>query len=334
MSAGQPPALVLFEPWSLGDVIVAASILRELPAPAALACHSGWHPILRAALRDNPALQLLVVDLPYTTRTRMNVFDTTGALAAQSIPEGFDVVLSIRGDPRDYAAARKMFPRAQIKMRGWIRFLGRKSAVINFPYALGLRPVQNRYRSWAEIAGVPYEQIEDTYRRLQTEAPANGRIAIHLGAQWRSKQFPEVASLRDQLVANGWTVMLLAGPGDQLPSGIEDEAVTRAVSAELVTHLKSVEHVITNDSGPMHLAAFLGCRTTAIVRTSPIEEWAPPLVNVGASQKTPRGYRPHKHYMSDSVLADWPSVATISASLQTRACTSLAGAGQSAKISE
>ena len=37
--------LVLFEPWSLGDVVITASALRELTTPATIACHSVWHPL-------------------------------------------------------------------------------------------------------------------------------------------------------------------------------------------------------------------------------------------------------------------------------------------------
>ncbi|MDQ2868931.1 MAG: hypothetical protein M3R59_11080, partial [Verrucomicrobiota bacterium] len=75
--------------------------------------------------------------------------------------------------------------------------------------------------------------------------------------------------------------------------------------------------VITNDSGPMHVAAFLGCRTTAIVRTSPIEEWAPPGVAIVRSAQTPIGYRPHLRYMSDESLPGWPSVEAVARSLRT-----------------
>ncbi len=318
MTGGTPDRLVLFEPWSLGDVIIAASILRELPAAAALACHSQWHPLLRAALPDRPDLEFIPVDLPYTTRNRVNPFDSAGTISP-SPREDFATVLSIRGDARDYAAARKAFPKAQIRMNGWLRFFARKNSLLNAPFALGLLDVQNRYRSWAKFAGIPFSQIEQTYRRLQAEAPSDGSVVIHLGAQWRSKQFPDVLPLRDQLENDGWQVALIAGPGDSLPAGVREEDVTRAVSAELVACLRAAEHVITNDSGPMHLAAFLGCRTTALARTTPIEEWAPPDVRILASARIPRGYRPHPRYMSDETLADWPSVQTIAAGLKARA---------------
>ena len=298
---------VFFAPWSLGDVIIAAAALRELREPAALACHSMWHPLLRRALAEIPGLELIAVDLPYTTRQRANPFDA-GAGWPNEPAGAIGEVLSIRGDPRDFAAARKIFPRARLRMNGWIRFFGRKSAIVNFPYGIGLFAARNRYRSWARLARIPYEQIEATYDFRQALAPANHHVAIHVGAQWRSKQYPEVATLRDAFVRRGYTATVLAGPNDPLPAGLTAKEVTRAVDAGLIEELQSAAHVVTNDSGPMHLSAFLGCRTTALVRTSPIEEWAPPATKIVRSAKTPRGYRADRRYMSDEILPGGPTV--------------------------
>lgn len=309
MNPGKASKRVFFEPWSLGDVIIAAATLRELREAAALACHPMWHPLLRAALMEVPELALIAVDLPYTTRRRASPFDTGGAPQNKSYPQ-FQQVFSIRGDLRDLSAARKIFPGASIRMNGWLRFLGRKSAFINFPYSLGW-PIQNRYRSWARLARISFSQIEKTYHRLQARAASGNHVVIHLGAQWRSKQFPEVTALRAALAREGRTVKLLAGPNDPLPPGLNENEIWRVADERLVAELLRAGEVITNDSGPMHLAAFLGCSTTAIVRTSPIEEWMPPATRIIRAAATPRGYRPDRRYMSDEVLPGWPSVSEI-----------------------
>ena len=308
MKPAAPERTVFFEPWNLGDVIIAAAALRESKKPVSLACHSMWHPLLRCALNEIPNLDLIAVDLPYTTRQRGNPFDTGNP---NERFEDVREVRSIRGDLRDFAAARKIFPHAHIRMKGWLRFFGRKSAIVNFPYAMGLYRVQNRYRSWAKLAGVEYEEIRATYRRLQAQSPNNGRVLIHVGAQWGSKQFPNVAELRDALAERSFAVTILAAPNDPLPLKIDEHDTFRIADDPLIHELRSAEHVITNDSGPMHLAAFLGCRTTAIVRTSPIEEWAPPATTIIHSSVTPRGYRPSQSYMSDEILAGWPTVSEI-----------------------
>ncbi len=295
---------VFFEPWSLGDTIIAAAALRELNEPAILACHSAWHPLLRRVLPATPDVQLLAVDLPYTTRTRGTAFD---AGASASSDDTITDVLSIRGDLRDYLAAKRLFPRARIRMNGWVRFFGRKSALVNFPYGRGWLPAQNRYRSWAQLLNIPFARIEAKYRTMRAAAPQNQRIVIHVGVQWRSKQYPLIEELRDALQQRGLTVAIIAGPSDPFPAGFSDDEITRVADDALVDEFQSAGHVITNDSGPMHVAAFLGCRTTALVRTSPIEEWAPPGVAIVRSAQTPIGYRPHRRYMSDEILPGWPT---------------------------
>ncbi len=306
--------VVFFEPWSLGDVMIAAAAARELPQPPAIACHSVWHPLLRRAFAEEAEIELIAVNLPYTTRKRTNAFDVSAEVIGGAASDA-TCVLSIRGDLRDLAAARRIFPRARIRMNGWVRFFGRKSAIVNLPYRAGLFAARNRYKSWAKLAGVPYGTIVAHYRLLQSKGARNNRVAIHVGAQWRSKQFSEVVALREALVTHGFAVTILAGPGDLLPPRLDENEVKRVADESLVTELQLAACVITNDSGPMHVAAFLGCRTIAVARTSPIEEWAPPAVTIIRSPETPRGYRPHPRYMSDEILPDWPSVANIIASV-------------------
>ncbi|MGH8094366.1 MAG: glycosyltransferase family 9 protein [Chthoniobacterales bacterium] len=310
MKPARDGRFIFFEPWSLGDVIIAAAALRELSEPAALACHPSWHALLRCALAEKPDLDLIAIDLPYTRRNRVHPFESGPDAAGLATSEP-TTVLSIRGDFRDLAAAHKLLPKARVRMNGWLRFFGRKSAIVNFPFAVGLCPVENRYRSWARLAGVAYSQIEATYRRKQAQAATTNRVAIHIGAQWRSKQYPDVSDLRDALGELGVSVRILAGPGDLRPRGVSENEVTRVADEALVEELRSARHVITNDSGPMHVAAFLGCRTVAVVRTSPIEEWAPPATEIVRSPETPRGYRPDRRYMSDEVLPGWPSPSSV-----------------------
>jgi hypothetical protein len=306
--------VVLFEPWNLGDGIIAASALRELDYPAALACHPNWHSLLRNALPQKANLELIPIELPYTTRSRSHPFESSSPTNDERA-HAAELVLSIRGDLRDYFAARRLFPHARIRMIGWIRFLARKNSLIDFPYARGLLPIENRYRSWAQLLGIPFTQIESTYSRNQAAAPKNRRVIIHLGAQWRSKQFPHVLELFEILRGKGYEVVMAAGRADLLPPNVTPELVVRADNEDLVELFRSAEQAITNDSGPMHVAAFLGCRTTTIVRTSSIEEWIPPVTRVISAEQTPRGYRQKKYYMSDEILPNWPSAVNIAETL-------------------
>jgi len=295
---------VLFEPWSLGDVIIAASVLPHLSHDVALACNSRWHPLVRSALElPLDSSRLMPADLPYTTRQRVGRFDTKGIA-----PHPFDVqeVLSIRGDPRDFMAARRLFPGARIRMAGWFPFLARRFRLLDFPFASGWLPVRNRYRAWAELAGIPFNTVEKTFLIQRGRAPRSRSIVIHIGAQWQSRQYPWVAELRDTLSRHSYQVKLLSGPNDPLPPEIAAKDVATTIDESLITVLKKAEFVFTNDSSPMHLAALLGCRCVAVGRISNLEEWIPPGVRRVTSPLSPKGYRPANSYLSDCRVEGWP----------------------------
>jgi hypothetical protein len=294
--------LILFEPWNMGDALIAAAIALQNPARLALACNSRWHDLLRAAMEGLPAPELLPANLKYVSRGRTGRWEF-GSLSA--ISTSATNVATIRGDIRDYLAAREIFPSASIHSTGWFAFAARRSALLNTPYAKGWRPVRNRYRAWASIASVPWEDVKRFYEQKLPE-PATPLITIHIGAQWRSRQYPHVAKLVD-LLARIYQVQIIAAPEDPLPAGIAETDVRRLINHELVDAFRASSHVIVNDSGPMHLAAILRCRTYPIARMSDIREWLPPATVSIESKAAPKGYRPHPGYMSDSIVDGWPS---------------------------
>src|SRR5215813_6283611 len=106
---------VLFEPWHLGDAVIAASVLRMRPHAFALACQTRWHALLRGALAESPGIELIPVDLPYVNRAAKIPCDLHAAYSRCHAAR----VLGIRGDVRDLYAARRIFSRTPIEMCGW-----------------------------------------------------------------------------------------------------------------------------------------------------------------------------------------------------------------------
>lgn len=306
---------LLFEPWNLGDAIIAASVARLAPERIVLACNSRWHEVL--LLASNGSLHLLPLDLPYVWRSGKKFFSLGDAASLESKFSKSQLcnltIISIRGDLRDWLAAHRIFKGAEFSFTGWRSFMARKLSVFDQPFASGALPVRNRYRSWAEAVGIPFNEIESAYSC--TERGGHAPVVIHVGAQWRSKQFPHVAELAEIIKNTGTRVEILAGPNDPLPEGVSEDMVLRPGWPELLAHFRSARNVISNDSGPMHLAAYLGCRTVALSRCSNIAEWQPPGVTVLSSLSAPHGYRPIPEYWSDQVLPEWPSPAEIVAGL-------------------
>jgi len=302
--------LILFEPWNMGDALIAAAIALQDPTRLVLACNPRWHPLIRAAAEGLTPPDLLAVDLDYVSRSRTGRWNP-GSLAVLSTST--TPVVTIRGDIRDYNAAKKLFPDANLRSTGWLAFTARRSALLDLPFAKGWLPVRNRYRAWANIASVPWQNVEHFYQQ-KLAVPAPPLITIHIGAQWRSKQYPHVAKLAE-LLTKTHQVQIVAAPADPLPDGIAETEVRRLIDHPLVDAFRASTHVIVNDSGPMHLAAILRCRTHPIARISPIEEWLPPATIPIEAKDAPKGYRPHPGYMSDAVIEGWPSPEEIVAHL-------------------
>jgi hypothetical protein len=308
--------ILLFEPWNLGDAIIAASVARFAPDRIILACNTLWHePLL---LASSGSLNLLPLNLPYVWRTGKKFFSLGDAASLKSKFSSIQLcnteIISIRGDLRDLLAARRIFNGAKFSFTGWRPFLSRKLAVFDRPFASGALPIRNRYRAWAEATDIPFDVIENSYN-AHPKKDDEAAVVIHVGAQWRSKQYPHVAELTELLTNAGRRVEILAGPDDPLPPGMLADAVQRPKWPELIDSLKNASHVISNDSGPMHLSAFLGSQTIALSRCSNILEWLPPGVTSLSSSSAPRGYRPISAYWSDQVLSDWPSPGEIMACL-------------------
>ena len=294
--------LILFEPWNMGDALIAAAIALQEPTRLAIACNPHWHPLIRAAGEGLTPRELLAVDLDYVSRRRTGRWNP-GPLTV--ISTAATPVATIRGDIRDYAAARKLFPNASIRSNGWLAFTARRSTLLDLPFARGWLAVRNRYRAWAAITSTPWQLVERFYQQ-KLPTPPSPLVTIHIGARWRSKQYPHVAKLAE-LLTKTHQVQIVAAPADPLPDGIAETEVRRLIDHPLVDAFRASTHVIINDSGPMHLAAILRCHTHPIARISSIEEWLPPATIPIEAKATPQRLPASPRVQSDTVIEGWPS---------------------------
>jgi hypothetical protein len=296
--------LILFEPWNMGDALIALAIALQAPGHITLACNTRWHPLIRAAAEATGTTcpELLPANLDYTSRTRTGRFDF-GSLAP--IATSASSVATIRGDIRDCLAAKKLFPHASIHTSGWLVFAARRAALLDLPYAKGWLPIRNRYRAWATLASIPWPQIETFYNQ-RAQSSRTPLITIHIGAQWHSRQYPHTAKLA-ALLSQTTPIQIIGGPNDPLPTGISEDDILRLTDQRLIDAFRASSLVLVNDSGPMHLAALLRCRTYPLTRISAIAEWLPPATTPIEATSAPRGYRPHPAYKSDSAVEGWPS---------------------------
>jgi heptosyltransferase-2 len=148
--------------------------------------------------------------------------------------------------------------------------------------ALGLGPADIRWRPKLPAALVD-EGLDELDRAgvdgrpLVGLAPATARGSSR---RWPARSFAELAH---RLRAAGLTPVVIAGPGEErlaaeVAGDVTAVAATEVDVAGLAGVLAGLEVLVTNDSGPMHLAAAVGTRVVALfgptdpARTAPLGE--------------------------------------------------------------
>ena len=308
MRDSRPLSVILFEPWGLGDAIIAGAVGVHIPGGCKLACNSKWHELLKAVFCEE-SISFVPMDLSYTSRggTGFKLPPAASPDRSESKPVTRNLVLSARGDPRDFLIARTTYPGSIFKVKGFAGFLARQLKPMDFLFSAGILPVTNRYRVWAQIAGVDFSLLEQRFSRLKSQLRPSRSVAIHIGAQWKARQYPYVKDLRDRLEIMGLKVVIVAGPGDPLPAGIERSQVTTAINADLIAIFKQSAFVVVNDSAPMHLASALGVPSICAARLSNIAEWLPVGSTPVCSEMMPRGHWIDKSvYLKDDIVSGWP----------------------------
>ncbi|HET9552753.1 MAG TPA: glycosyltransferase family 9 protein, partial [Anaeromyxobacteraceae bacterium] len=111
-------------------------------------------------------------------------------------------------------------------------------------------------------------------------------VALAPGATWATKRWaPErFAALAEALHADGYGVVLCAGPGDAAAAGAFRAACRAPVAADLTplrvpamaAALARVKLLVACDSGPVHLASALGTPALALFGPTSTVRWGPP----------------------------------------------------------
>jgi len=163
-------------------------------------------------------------------------------------------------------------------------------------------PAHARYWRVAEAVGagpldghaaLPISDADRQWARQQLDPCGPGlKLALHLGAAWPTKRWPvpkfaEVASRAAERL--GAAAVLVGGPGDRAAAGefvslLSSRGfgqrvlnvVGQSTLKQLAALLSQVDVLMSNDSGPMHLAAAVGTPVVGIFTcTSPYRSGPP-----------------------------------------------------------
>jgi lipopolysaccharide heptosyltransferase I len=275
-----PSTLLLVKPSSLGDIIHTLPVLdalhRSWPATAIdWIVKPEWAPLLEGhpMLRDVLRVPLRVGAWPSLAaelrrRRYEMVIDLQGLLRSGLLswltraPVRVGFANGREGSPWFYN--RRITPppepvHAVERYRDLVRQLGVETAgAVRFPL-----PAWPTARTWAERFWAD--------ERIGPEQPV---CVLHPAARWVTKRWPaeRFASVAQRLMAQGWRVILVAAVAQQalaaavgrLAQGRVIDLAGRTTLPQLAALLGRASVLVTNDSGPMHLAAAVGTPVVAM----------------------------------------------------------------------
>lgn len=265
-----PARVLIIRLSSMGDVV--------LTAPVCAAVKAAW-PQAKLCLLTKPQYAPLMKGHPRVDEvlTYENFFQALGAVRQRS----FTHLLDLQGGPKSLllslfsGVSRKLrYPKATWERRVWVRLRKKSPELENHTVDRYLRrlpqwgiPVPSR----PEMAlGAPAQGLPAALREVEGLL-----VGMHGGSRWPTKQWPaeKFAQLAGRLHGElGARIVLVGGPEDAEAS----EKIARLSEApcvnlagktslgETAAAISSLKLFITNDSGPMHLAAACGVPVLAV----------------------------------------------------------------------
>ena len=270
--AGGPRRALIVKPSALGDVVhglpVATLLKRRWPG-----CRLDWvvsrpfAPLVEA----HPAVDAAVVFDRLRGASPARKAAAAAALARSLRGGGYDLVIDLQGLFRSAWIARQT--RAGVRVgfarpREWAGW----GYTHRVPVRPGARHAVERNLDAAEALGLGRSPVEFGLATTPADesaadallAPLAGRpfAALLPGTNWPTKRWP--AARFAELARRLPTACVVAGAADAEPmrqafAGVQHlDLIGRTGVRELVAVLRRAALVVSNDSGPMHLAAALG----------------------------------------------------------------------------
>ncbi len=274
------PKLLAVELWGVGDLTIASPFLQKateqfevtvLAKPFALDLQARFWPAIKVAPFQAPWTA-------FSFRDKYQLLSWQWAGLARLVRQlrrtRFDVAVSARWDPRDHLL---------LKLTGARRRLGfpRVGSSLFLTEALALPdPTEHRYAYWRTIGQALGLNLPPA-AEVQLSPPQTGRVVlVHSGAGQPVRVWPleRYQGLVLHLRRLGCPVRLLCNPEQRewwLRAG-ETSVETPGTITELLNVMTGAGAFIGNDSGPGHLAAFLGIPTFTLFGPQ-VPAWFVPL---------------------------------------------------------
>ncbi len=286
------PKLLLLELWGIGDLAFATGFLREAVKRYEVTLVGKPH---AAALLGPtfPEVRFVAFDAPWTVfRGKYRLWKWKwGALwkfFAGLRRERFDVVVSVRKDPRDHLMMRLAGAKERMGFpaKGGGMFLNRPLE--------REREKQHKVEDWRQIGaalGLPGADqatpflAHEAYRTANVDAllgaVAKPLVVLHAGARIAVRRWPVAyfeSIVRRMREVFDFHLALIPDPdgyGSEL-APVCDQVLPALTLGELVNVMGRLDLLLCNDSGPGHVAA--GCGRPSVVIFGPTDpDWFRPF---------------------------------------------------------
>jgi ADP-heptose:LPS heptosyltransferase len=274
------PKLLAVELWGVGDLTIASPFLRQATTQFEVTVLAKSF-ALDLQARFWPEIKVVPFEAPWTAfsfgdKYQLFSWPWTGLarLVRQLRQTRFEVAVSARWDPRDHLL---------LKLAGARRRLGfprvGSSLFLTQPLALP-DPTEHRYAYWRTIGQALGLELPPA-DQVRLSPPQTGQLVlVHSGAGqpvrvWPLERYQQLVSRLRRL---GYPVRVLCNPEQRdwwLHAG-ETAVATPASITELLNVMAGAGAFIGNDSGPGHLAAFLGIPTFTLFGPQ-VPGWFVPL---------------------------------------------------------
>lgn len=290
-----PRRICLIKPSALGDIVQTLPLLPVLRAAFPRA-EVTWviNRELRGLVDGHPDLAGVI---PFHRRgTARDWLTLFGSLARSR----FDLVLDLQGLLR--TAVMTAVTGAPIRV-GLQTAREGAHLTVNCTVPETTRQVPAHARNWrlAEVLGLgdhPRQTIiatsadDDAWASQQLEGLPRPLLAFHPGARWETKRWPveRFAAVAARAMQSwGAGVVILGSPAERpdadllqqqiaglVPRGLVRNLTGSSTLKQLSALLSRVDVAVSNDSGPMHLAAGLGTPTLGIFTCTSAVQSGPP----------------------------------------------------------
>lgn len=273
------PKLLVLELWAVGDLIISTPFLRRASE------HYDVTLVAKAFALDLqprfwPNVRVVPFKAPWTAfhfnrkyRLYSWPWRTLASVIKRLRKEKFDLAVSARWDPRDHllmnltgARERAGFPR--LGSGSWL------TKPITPP-----DHASHRYEYWRTIGNAIGLDMPLREQLNLGPTPGGRVVVVHSGAAQpvRIWPIPRFAGIVRRLREAGYTVRVLSNPDNReewLKAG-ETNVATPSTIDSLLSLMTDACAFIGNDSGPGHLAAFLGVPTFTLFGPMIPDWWAP-----------------------------------------------------------